>query len=188
MRTYNIGDKVWYAGRKSIQERITCPECFGKRYLTVILGDDSKVTIDCAGCASGYDPPKGYILYHKQIINVSQITIDGMEISPKEIKYKYNYGGCSWNVAYHEDVFSSQEAAEIRAKELAEEHNKQEHERIHRKEKNNRTWSWHVHYYRKMIRDAKKTIERAEEKLGIAKTKQSQGGNSNENNHSPKEK
>jgi hypothetical protein len=178
-----MGDRVWYAGRKGIQERVTCPECFGKRCLTVILGDDSKVTIDCAGCAAGYKPPKGYVLHYKQIVDVSQITIDGVEINPKEVRYKFD----NYRMADGTDVFSSKEAAEIRAKELAEEYNKQEHERIHRKEKNNRTWSWHVHYYRKMIRDAKKTIERAEERLGIARTKQSQKEDSNAYNNPPEE-
>ena len=171
MEIYSIGDKVWYAGRESKIERVTCPECFGKKYLTVILGDDSKVTIDCAGCAAGYDPPKGYVEYYKQFFNVSEITIDGVEMDRQKVQYKFGGSLCSYHIADGEDVFSSKEAAEARAKELAEEHNKQELERIHRKEKNNRTWSWHVHYYRKMIRNAKKEIERAEQKLDAAKAK-----------------
>ena len=168
MKIYNIGDKVWYAGREVTEEKVICPECFGKRYLTVILGDDSKVTIDCAGCASGFEDPKGYILHYKQIIDVSMITIDRVEINRDYVEYLFN----GHYLAKNTDIFSSKEAAEIRAKELAEEHNKQEHERIYRKEKNNRTWAWHVYYYRKMIRDAVKTIERAREKLDAAKTKE----------------
>ena len=171
MKTYNIGDKVWYAGRKNTLERVTCPECFGKKYLTVILGDDSKVTIDCAGCASGYDPPKGYVEYYKQTYDVRQITIDGVEMDRKSIQYKYDDFGSHCRIAYNIELFDTKEAAEIRAKELAEEHNKQELERIHRKEKNNRAWAWHIHYYRRMIRDAKETIERAEKKLNVARSK-----------------
>ena len=31
MKTYNIGDKVWYAERQSKIEQVTCPECFGMK-------------------------------------------------------------------------------------------------------------------------------------------------------------
>jgi len=167
MKIYNIGDRVWYAGRESKKERITCPECFGKKYLTVILGDDSRVTIDCAGCAAGYDPPRGYVEYWKQTFDVYRIIIDGVKINRNHVEYLYNYH----RIAEDTEIFSSEEKAESRAKELAEEYNKQELQRIHRKEKNNRTWAWHVHYYRKMIRDAQKEIERAQEKLDAAKQK-----------------
>ena len=167
MKIFNIGDKVWYAKLKSKQETLTCPECFGKKCLTVILGDDSKVTIDCAGCSSGYNPPKGYVTYWKQDVDVPLVIIEKVNISKKEVEYYFN--DCYY--AKDTDVFSTKEEAEIRAKELAEEHNKQELNKIYQKEKNNRNWSWHVYYYRNMIRNAEKDIERAKAKLDVAKEK-----------------
>lgn len=166
---YNIGDKVWHASRESTQERVICPECFGKKYLTVILGDDSRVTIDCAGCASGYDPPRGYVTYYKQFVNVSQVVINKVEVTRDYVEYGSSKGECNYRIGRDTDFFSTKKEAEIRATELAEKWNKEELEKIHRKEKNNRTWSWHVHYYRSQIRGAKKTIERAKEKLDAAK-------------------
>ena len=168
--SYNIGDKVWYAGRTSTQEQVVCPECFGKKYLTVILGDDSKVTINCAGCASGYDPPRGYVTYYKQHIEVSQVTICKVEINPDYVEYGFDSFGGGCRIAKDTDLFPTKEEAEIRAKELAEEWNKEKLAQIHRKEKNNRTWSWHVHYHRGQIRDAEKTIERSTAKLDAART------------------
>lgn len=173
MKIYNIGAKVWYAKREAITEREPCPECFGKRYLTVILGDESEVTIDCVGCASGFEAPKGYILYYKQTADVARITIDRVEINRDYVEYLFN----ECRIARDTEVFITKEEAEIRAKELAEEHNRQEYKRIHRKEKNNRTWSWHVHYYRKMIRNAERDIERAKERLDVAKEKQGKEAN-----------
>jgi len=166
---YNIGDRVWYAGRESIQERVMCPECFGKKYLTVILGDDSQVTIDCAGCGSGYEPPKGYVTYWKQNVEVKLVTIDRVEINPTYVEYVFDRVGCSGHIAKDTDIFSTKEEAEVRAKELAEEWNKERLAKIHRKEKNNKTWSWHVHYYRRQIRDAKETIDYATQQLDAAK-------------------
>lgn len=169
LKTYNVDDKVWYAGRESTVEKVVCPECFDKKYLTVILGDDSQVTIDCAGCSKGYDPPKGYITYFKQSVKVELVTIDRVEIDRDYVEYAFNKVGCHCNIAKNTDIFSTKEGAENRAKELAEEHNKEQLAKIHQKKKNDRDWSWHVHYYRKMIRDAEKTIEDAKKKLDVAK-------------------
>jgi len=170
MRTvYSIGDKVWHASFKKTEEVVTCPECFGKKYLTVILGDTSRVTIDCAGCASGYDPPKGYVTHYKHDADVSLVNISKVEITSEYIEYGIN-GNASWHyIAKDTELFTTKEEAEVRSKELSEEWNKEQLAKIHRKEKNNRTWSWHVHYYRKQIRDAEKTIEYAKAQLDAAK-------------------
>lgn len=171
MKTYNIGDKVWYAKRQSKKEKVTCPECFGKRYLTVILGDDSKVTIDCAGCTAGYNSPTGYVTYYKRDIDVSKVTIGGIRITCDCVEYEINKTSCSCNIVKDSDIFWGRIEAEVRAKELAEEWNKEQLAKIHRKVKNNHTWSWHVHYHRKQIRDAEKTIEYATKQLNVAKDK-----------------
>jgi len=172
MTPYNIGDKVWHASRKTTEKKVTCPECFGEKYLTVILGDRSLVTIDCAGCASGYDPPKGYVTYHKQDVEVKLVTICKVEIYSDRTEYGFDGSEHAHHVAKDSDFFSTKPEAEVRAKELAEEYNKEQLAKIHRKEKSHRDWSWHVHYYRKMIRDAEKTIEMAKAKLDVARMKE----------------
>lgn len=169
MKTYNINDKVWHANRKSTEERATCPECFGKRYLTVILGDGSQVTIDCAGCASGYDPPQGYVTYHKQGVDVRLVTICKVTIYSEYAEYGFDGTESCHHVAKDTDLFSTKKEAEVRARELAKEWNREQLAKIHRKEKNHRDWSWHVHYHRKQIRNAEKTIEYAKAKLDAAK-------------------
>lgn len=166
---YNIGDKVWYAGIKSERKTMPCPECFGKRYLTVILGDDSEVTIDCAGCSNGWESPTGFVTYYEKNISVSLATIDRIEINPDYVEYLFNRKGCTGFLAKGDRLFDTKEQAEIRAKELMIESNKEELEKINRKERHDRDWSWHVHYYRRQIREAKKTIECAEKKLSVAK-------------------
>lgn len=169
MEVYNIGDKVWHATCKTTLTKVTCPECFGKRYLTVILGDDSKVTIDCAGCASGYDPPKGYVTHYEHGADVSLVTIGRVEINPDHVEYGFNRVGGCMNIAKDTELFSTKEEAEIRAKQLSEEWDKDQLTKIHQKEKHDHTWSWHVHYHRKQIKDAEKTIEYAKKKLDAAR-------------------
>ena len=162
---HKIGDKVWYAQMKNVEKKATCPECFGKRYLTVILGDDSKVTINCAGCSSGYEEAKGYITYYQWETDVSEEIIQLVEITPTET----NYGFRDCYRANKTTIFGNKIDAEKRALELAEEHNKKELEKFSRKEKDSHSWSWHVHYYRAEIRQAKKAIERYEKQLNAIK-------------------
>src|SRR3990167_1168107 len=162
---FKIGDTVYYAQMNCVEKSVKCPECFGLKYLVVILGNQSEVTIDCVSCASGYELPKGYVSYNSWEPTTTLVTIKGMDIRENEITYWFQEGyGTS-----KESVFSTQELAEIRALELAEEHNKQELERIYRKEKNNRSWAWNVHYHRDCIKRAEKEMAYHTAKLNVAK-------------------
>ena len=167
MSKYKIDDTIWYANRDTRLEQVICPECFGKRFLTVILGDNSQVTIDCVGCGVGLENPKGYIEYHKHLVSVKQIIIEKVEET--KLKTEYGFNGC-YRVG-EEDLFNTKEEAEKRALELAEEHNKEELEKINRKEKDNRTWAWNVHYHRDCIRRAEKDLIYHKTKLSVAITK-----------------
>ena len=164
---FKMGDKVWYANAGVVEKSVICPECFGKLYLTVILGDDSKVTIDCAGCSRGMQPSTGRISYYEWKVDVKEVTVERIEIKQDGVTYGF------WNhyCADNDKIFSTKEEAEKRALELVEEHNKEELEKIYRKEKNNRTWSWNAYYHRDCIRRAEKDLIYHNAKLNAAKLK-----------------
>ena len=171
-KDFKLGDKVWHASFDTVKKTAVCPECFGKKYLTVILGDDSKVTINCRGCASGFEQPKGYINYWEWQAKIEQVTIAGMDINQeRDTEYRFHYSGGDNCYSYRTSkytIFSTKEEAERKGKELAEEHNKQELQKIHRKGKHNSDWAWDVHYYRQQIRSAEKEIIQFTEKLNVA--------------------
>ena len=170
MNKYNIGDKMWYAHREAKEKAIDCPDCFGKKYLTVIKGDDSRVTIDCSGCSRGYMPPAGFVTYYEHSASVEEITIQGMDIDPSgKTSYKFNATSCSWRNADESELFATKEEAEKRAIELSEEHNKRELARINLKEKDGRTWSFNACYHRKGIKQAEKDLAYHTDKLNVAK-------------------
>lgn len=173
MTHYNIGDEAWVATHESVEKRAECPECCGKKYITVIMGDGTEHTIQCAGCSAGFNPATGFITYREFVPLAKPITISGVELSKDGVEYKYDELGCMCRISDGKNVFGTKEEAEIRANEMADEHNKKATESIKSKDfrHQNRTWSWHVHYYRKMIRDAKKNIEFAESRLDYAKVK-----------------
>jgi len=162
-----LGDNVWVASIERYTESILCLECFGKKSLTVILGDDSRVEIPCVGCACGYDPPTGFMSHAQYKPDVRRETIIRIEVEPDKIEYLTQNS----HLFKDSEVFDTEEEAEKRAIILMNEHNEEEKKRMYCKERPSRTWAWNVHYHRKQIRDAEKTIAYASEKLGIAKLK-----------------
>ncbi|MBU1067332.1 hypothetical protein KKE60_06065 [Patescibacteria group bacterium] len=167
MSKYKISDKVWYAQGKRIEKRVPCPDCFGQKALTVIRGDGSQVSIECVGCATGYEPPRGYITFYEQIGDVLEVTID--RIGETALETEYGFKGCYY--VKETDLFAAKEDAEQRALVLAEEHNQEELNKINQKEKHNRSWAWNVHYHNDCIVRAEKQLAYHKAKLAVAKIK-----------------
>jgi len=158
---FNIGDKVWVAFSGQFSTWITCPHCFGKKFLTVILGDDSRVTIDCAGCQLGYDPPMGSIQEYQFQAKVQEFTIERVEIANGAPKYNY-YD--------EENVFATKEEAEARAEGFREAHERDEKNRLERlKENQKRNWAWNATYHRRELKEALRKVEYHTAKLNVAK-------------------
>lgn len=164
---YKIGDTVWYAQVKSFEGIEPCPDCFGQKALTVIKGDGSKVSIECVGCASGFESPKGYVTYYGWKSDVRQVLIQRVEITNEGVEY----GHSQCYRVKEEELFDTKEEAEIRAKEKWESHNAEEIARIYQKEKHNRTWAWNAHHHRDCIKRAEKDLAYHTAKLNVAKVK-----------------
>ena len=168
---YEIGAEVWVARAGRTHIYIECPECFSTRQLKVILADKTEYDIACRGCCSGYDPPSGQIYSYEYQAVAEKVTINGFEADSKGITYKV--GTDSSYRCYHEDcVFETYEEAFQEADRLVKQNTAEEEARLSHKEHDTRSWSWHVHYYRKEIRDAESRIEYASKKLGIAREMQ----------------
>lgn len=166
---YNIGDTPWYAGQDYVERKVVCPDCLDQKYLTVILGDGSQVTIPCTTCSIGYDPPRGFIIYHEASTAVRQVKICHIELSDDEVKYGHSGSSAyCYRTAAPDELFDTREEAMVKAEEIAERLNKEEDEKIRRKKDSNRSWAWHVTYYRNQIRDYKKTIAFAQQQLNAA--------------------
>ena len=166
---YNIGDFIWVARAGQTEKYITCPDCFGTLKLKVILGNGEELSIPCAGCSIGYDPPTGRIKTYEFDAEPENQKIIGIEIQDN-ITYHVgnNVGDSCYRLVEERDAFKTYNEALERSKQIKEEKIKEEQIRLARKEHETRSWAWHVHYYRKQIRDAESTIEYARERLGIA--------------------
>ena len=164
---YKLGDKVFVAFLKSHEKWVTCPHCFGKRALTVILGDDSQVSIDCDCCRYGFEGSKGYLKSWGWVSGVKESTITKVE---QEWPEKIEYGVDGGYRVDQDKVFDTQVAAEIRAQELIIEQDKKELHCIQVKERVDRNWAWNVRYHRERIKQSEKDLEYHRAKLAVAQT------------------
>ncbi len=175
MRRREIGDTIWTARTNKNNSYVECPDCFGKKFLTVILGDDSQVTIECDGCRDGYLGASGRIHTWEHTAEVDCSAISGIEARLDEDGGElvdYRVGGSHAYRKYTQwEVFDTKEEAKECAERMVIEETDHEAENFKRKVRGDKNWSFSVSYYRGQIRKAKKDIVRATEQLAYAKTK-----------------
>ena len=165
---YNLGDEVWYASFEIRTKQIVCDDCRGQKYLTVIMGDGSQVTIDCVGCSAGFEPPKGYNTIYEGTPNSELKTITKVEIEVDRVRYQFSHYICD-----EDRLFDTKEEADKEAERLAEEYKQEQLYRLKNlKENNKRTWSWNAYYHRRAIKQAQKDLEYHTAKLEVAKIKE----------------
>lgn len=160
---FKINDEVYHAQYERKQRFIVCPDCMGKKFLTVIMGDGSTVTIDCVNCTRGaYEGPHGNIETWDYEATVTKRKITGMEVTPQKTEYKSyilcDDGGSSYYTLKNDDIFATEAEAVIRANELKAEAEKDEAKRLLQKYDHNRTWAWNASYHRKGIKDAERNL------------------------------
>jgi hypothetical protein len=158
---FNIGDTIYVATCTSVEKWLPCPDCHGKKFLTVILGDDSRVTIDCDSCTRGYLGPCGLICSYEYEPAVDTLRVEYIDSRDGEIRYNYRDPDV---------VFGDPHAAEIRAAFLKEELTRAESARLEAKEQPKRTWAWNVRYHRGCLKEAQRQIEYHTSKLNAALT------------------
>ena len=160
----NIGDIVWVATWEREQRWLPCPDCFGKKFLTVILGDDSRVTIPCSECGPGYNSSRGVVETWEERPSVAQVKLTGLELRPEGMEYR------SHSSYYKADrVFKTEEEAKAGAVVLTQQHNEEQKKRMLSKERGDKTWGWNATYHRNCIRTKTKEIAYHTEKLEAAK-------------------
>ena len=168
---FDIGDKVWIARIGKVKSQITCPHCLGKKYLTVIMGDESLVKIDCSCCTEGL-LPEGKITIWETGVSAEEITITGLDsdLEGGKIKTRYHYGNHNCYNTF-DNVFSTQEKALAWGKEKLETENKHEEERIvDKKDQATKTWAQNATYHLDAIKRMERDIEYHKKKLDIAET------------------
>lgn len=169
---FDVGDTVYYAEAESVHKHIICPDCAGKKYLTVILGDGEQVTIDCVTCKRGYEPSMGVISTWEYKGMVKQSIVAGLEVRGNKIEYLVDVSGdingC-YSCRRKEDVFATYEEAEKRVDVLVKQHQAEEQKRLMSKDKPRHSWAWNATYHRREMKRSLKDAEYHKMKIEVAK-------------------
>jgi hypothetical protein len=161
---FNISDKVFLARWEQSKVFDVCPDCQGQRFLTVIMGDGSHLSITCDLCAQYHGKVTRYVYQAK----VEEGIITGIEINyDGDIQYRFN-----GSYIYKSDrLFADLASAEAGAVRLALEEEALQAKQLQRKEKDGKTWAWHVRYHREGVRKAEKDLAYHTSKLTVARAK-----------------
>jgi len=163
---YNIGDKVWIVDNSLKTVTYPCPDCLGKRYLTVIMGDNSTVSIDCGQCYvasdwSGYS--RGYLERSERSWDVKEAIVNEIRLENGSMVYRTDpYNG------YNEPIFSDKIEAMKHALHKKDIDDNREASRLYTKEKPHKTWQHNVSYHRGVLRRNNKDNEYHTAKLNVA--------------------
>lgn len=168
-QVFNIGDTVWFAGFGHRSVWVKCPDCLGSKHLTVIFADGQKVTIDCAGCSRGYEPPIGVVEQYETSGKVEELVVAGVRREDDRYRgRRVDYTFSGGTVISEEYVFATEAEAIEKGKVRAAEWLADENKRLLAKTKNHRTWAWNAHYHRDKIRQLEKEIAYHRAKLDAA--------------------
>jgi hypothetical protein len=168
---FNFGDYVFHAAVEGATEWIPCPDCNGDGYVTIVYQGET-YTMDCEGCKRGYEGSSGRRERYTYEPIVREGTVEGVErysSEPYEFEYRLRAGSCSFWVLKEQDTFATREEAEARAVVLKKEFDNREASRVIQKLKPDKSWAWHVHYYKSQIAEAQKSIDYATLQLNAAK-------------------
>ena len=171
MKEYNVGDKVWWATGGTREVKHTCPVCFGKLQVTVILGNDEALQTPCDYCGKGYERARGYVTEYEYTTDVKQIVISGKEVRETQEGRNVEYRHGSF-ILRDGIMAETKEEAEVKRKEIVDKHHKEEMERLQRGKDNNvKTYSWHVGYHQRQLKKAEKDVEYHSKKIVFMKDK-----------------
>jgi hypothetical protein len=171
MKEYNIGDKVWWATGGVRKKQHTCPVCYGKCVVTLILGNDEQVQTYCDYCGKGYEMARGYVIEREYTTEVKQIVLTGKEVretmNGRSVEYR-----CDNYILYDGIICDTKEDAEAERTKIAEAYHLQEMERLQRgKENNVKSYSWHVGYHQRQLKKAQQDVDYHTKKITYMKAK-----------------
>jgi hypothetical protein len=166
---YQIGDLVWMGSYESMPVRETCPVCYGKKSLILILGNDEQLQIDCEYCAQGVlRVPSGWVEERYQFEPlVKRVRITGVELresGDEPVRYSCHDGKYT-NSSYGQNLFETEEAALLHAYEIVKRRLTAQEEELKQKTKINYSYAWNVGYHMRELKAAERNVAYHQNKI-----------------------
>ena len=160
MKEWDVGEWAWAARSGQEQVRETCPVCFGKFNVMLVLGDGSECILECDYCGKGYTGPQGSVLEYRYVVKAEKVLITQKEVRfTGEAGIAVTYHSGHW---YFDDkdnkLFETEEEAKRRAEEICAEENLRQLKCMeHGKNYAKKNLSWQAGYHKRMVEDAERT-------------------------------
>jgi len=166
MKTYSKGDVVWFASCKTERVDVECDVCFGKKQVTLVLGNGEQFLIPCSYCGTGFDAPRGVVSEYRWVAEPKQIMISSVKTEDTDKGIKVEYGFDDNYIAYVTEVFDTKEDAIARCIEHTKEYEKDQNERkMHIIKDRKRSIAWSVGYHRREIKQLRGQLEYHEKQV-----------------------
>ncbi len=143
--------------------------CFGKRFVTIILGDESQTKIICGFCSHGLEEATGTATVWEPSARIGSGVISGVSIKDG---IKYEVG---WKTVSEHYVFSNESDAEVQREiqyNFEVERSKKWFENSFINCRTSQIWS--AGYHKNCIASAEKTIQWHKLRLGMIKEKENE--------------
>jgi len=170
-KIFSVGESVFVARYGNHEKKVQCPVCFGKKKVTLILGDDTHVELDCDYCQRGYEGSLGWVKESVERGEVNEYIITSREEKHTAEGVDYTYYAEHYSFP-PSNVFATREEAQVRADELATKHKHNECIRAAANKNNqNKSYSLDAGYFLKKAKESRAEAERYEAKAVICKQK-----------------
>ena len=167
MNEIKVGDRLWIPRFDRKPEKVPCPVCFRRKHVTLILGDDSCIEVECDYCGKGYGHPQGTVTEYKMGPRAELFRVTGIrtETTDKGTVNEY-MSGCY--IAHEGDLFpTEEEALEEAKKRMVENQNELDSREDHIKKNAHKSFTWHVGYYKNEIKRRREELVSYERKLKL---------------------
>jgi len=180
--SHKVGDRVWVAAyTQHAQLRETCPVCFGKLEVVVILGNGDSVTTPCSYCTRGHEGPFGFVNEYGPQADAKFMTITAIRSTEDGSgqHHEYHSGTAnSYRVLTPDLMFATESEAIAKGEELAAKAVADRDERaVYLKEKAHKSFAWNAGYHMRAAKRAREEAERHERQAVICKAR-GKGGES----------
>jgi len=170
MDEFKVGDKVYVSKFGVIEYSVKCPVCFGKRVVTLILGDDSAVELECDYCKNGIGTKSsGYRKKLKREAGTDYVLITEVRIKKTHAKEETEYMSNNY-IYYSKDVFAEEAKALAASTKRAELYNIDQRTKAEFIKANAfKSYSWNAGYHMNAVKDAEEKLTYHSEKAKICK-------------------
>lgn len=170
--SFKVGDTIWMSTNGNREVEKTCPVCFGKMRVTLILGNDDRVELPCDYCGKGWDGPKGYVTEYEYVTKAEPFIIGAIETTVTETGATYKYRECrGWSCDTDRLFATEAEALDDSQKRKAAYDVEQQTRAEYIKEKTNKSYSWNAGYHMRTAKRHRSDAEYHESRAMICKAR-----------------